>query len=157
MSQRAQRASGFVASLNISDAKGTSKTPVPSAELHANSGMSGDAHAGPGPRQVSLLTLDAVRRMRDAGADVAAGSFGENLTVEDIDPSALALGTRLSVGSSAVLVISQHGKVCHDRCAIYYHVGDCVMPREGTFATVERSGIVFAGDPVAILDGKEAG
>jgi cyclic pyranopterin phosphate synthase len=142
---------GSVVSVNLSSLKGVAKVPAGSAELATGAGLLGDAHAGPGERQVSMLSQDAVRRMREAGADVEAGSFGENLTVDGIEPTALPLGTRIAVGASAVLVVSRHGKVCHDRCAIYEQVGDCVMPREGVFATVESSGPVAPGDSIRIL------
>jgi cyclic pyranopterin phosphate synthase len=144
-------AQATVISANTSTAKGTSKTPAEIVELQVDSGITGDAHAGPGVRQVSLLSLEAIDRMRAAGADVDCGSFAENLTVSGIDPAALPLGTHISVGPSAVLVITQHGKECHDRCAIFEQVGDCVMPREGTFAAVARPGMVRPGDTIRVV------
>ena len=94
--------------------------------------------------------------MRAAGLEVGPGDFAENLTTRGLDLLALPLGTRLRVGREAVLEITQHGKECHTRCAIYYQAGDCVMPREGVFARVVREGEVRPGDPIEVLGtGKE--
>jgi MOSC domain-containing protein YiiM len=140
---------GQVESVNVSEHKGTRKMPVTSARLIFDRGIEGDAHAGDWHRQVSLLSLDAVHRMREAGANVSPGAFGENLTISGIDVLALPLGSELDVGS-ARLRVSQHGKVCHERCAIYHEAGDCVMPREGVFAVVIREGEVEPGDAVRV-------
>jgi molybdopterin adenylyltransferase len=56
------------------------------------------------------------------------------------------VGTRLRAGDAAVLRVTQIGKECHDRCAIYYQAGDCVMPREGIFAEVLAGGQIRVGD-----------
>ncbi len=142
--------SGRVVSINVSERKGERKRPLTSARFVLDRGIDGDAHAGDWHRQVSLLALESVDKMRAAGAEVGPGDFAENLTVSGLDLIALPLGTELEVGS-ARLVISQHGKVCHDRCEIYRQVGDCVMPREGVFAVVTSAGDVAAGDAVNVL------
>jgi len=69
----------------------------------------------------------------------------------------LPLGTRLRVGSSVLLALTQHGKECHNRCAIYYQAGDCVMPKEGVFAEVVQGGEVTVGDSIEVLGEAEAG
>jgi cyclic pyranopterin phosphate synthase len=56
------------------------------------------------------------------------------------------------VGDEAILEITQHGKICHDRCAIYYQVGDCVMPRESVFARVIKGGQVKVGDAIETVE-----
>ena len=58
---------------------------------------------------------------------------------------------KVQVGDSVLLEMTQIGKECHDRCAIYEQAGDCVMPREGVFATVLEGGPVKTGDAVKIL------
>lgn len=141
----------ILVSVNISREKGTRKSPVPQAELKAGHGMAGDAHAGSWHRQVSLLAVESIEKMRAAGVDVGPGDFAENLTVEGIDLPGLPVGTKLRLG--AVLArVTQIGKQCHDRCAIYRQAGDCVMPREGIFAEVLLGGTVNPGDPVVVLD-----
>jgi molybdopterin adenylyltransferase len=140
--------SGKVVAVSISDRKGQKKRPVPSAMLIVEHGLEGDAHAGTsGHRQVSLLAVESADKMRAKGVPVGHGDFAENLTVAGIDLLSLKIGDRLLVGE-ALLEISQIGKECHDRCAIYQQVGDCVMPREGLFGRVVRGGRVRPGDPV---------
>ena len=140
-----------VISLNISESTGERKKPVESCTLLLDRGIEGDAHAGDWHRQVSLLAQESIDKMVTAGLDVGPGDFAENLTMLGIDLLALPIGTRVSVGSSAVLEISQIGKVCHNRCAIYYEAGDCVMPKEGIFAVVREAGDITAGDEVIVL------
>ena len=135
---------GRVVSVNIAAEKGVQKTPQAAITLVVEHGVEGDAHAGPWHRQVSLLANESVEKMRAKGLDVAPGAFGENVTTEGIVVYQLPVGTRMRMGE-ALLEVTQIGKVCHDRCAIYYQAGDCVMPREGIFARVLKGGIVTAG------------
>jgi MOSC domain-containing protein YiiM len=88
--------------------------------------------------------------MRAKGADVAAGSFAENLTTQGIDLPTLPIGTILVTSGGATLEVTQIGKVCHDRCEIYAAVGDCVMPREGIFVRVLEGGTVRPGDTITV-------
>jgi MOSC domain-containing protein YiiM len=141
-----------VVAVSVSGRKGERKSPVPRATLVPDHGVERDAHAGPGPRQVSLLASESIAKMRGKGLTVGPGDFAENVTVEGIDLAALKVGDRLIVGE-ALVEISQIGKECHDRCAIYFQAGDCVMPREGVFARVLLGGKVAAGDRVAKVDG----
>ena len=138
---------GKVIAVCISTNKGERKTPVAAVELREEHGIVGDAHAGPWHRQVSLLARESIDKMRVLGLDVTTGDFAENLTTEGVDLLALPIGTRLSVGA-AELEVTQIGKECHTRCAIYHQAGDCVMPKEGIFARVLRGGIVRPGDEV---------
>ncbi len=141
---------GTIAAISLSGKKGERKKPVVSAQLRENHGIIGDAHAGGGKRQVSLLAEESIRKMRSMGLDVRHGDFAENITTRDMELSALPIGTRLAVGE-AVLRVTEIGKECHNRCAIYILAGDCVMPREGIFAVVLRGGTVRAGDPIEVL------
>ena len=141
---------GKVVAVCISSSKGERKTPVAAVELRAEHGIVGDAHAGPWHRQVSLLARESIDKMRALGLDVTTGDFAENLTTEGVDLLALPIGTQLSVGA-AELEVTQIGKECHTRCAIYHQAGDCVMPKEGIFARVLRGGTVKPGDAVVPL------
>ncbi len=143
-------------SINISREKGVRKTPVTQAELKAGHGIAGDAHAGPWHRQVSLLALESIEKMRTAGAAVGPGDFAENLTVEGVDLAGLPVDARLRLGA-VLLQVTQIGKQCHHRCAIYEQAGDCVMPREGVFAEVLLGGTVSPGDPVIVISREPAG
>ncbi len=134
-----------------SKAKGERKMDVGQGELQKGFGLVGDAHGGDWHRQVSLLAIESIDKMRAAGLDVGPGDFAENLTTRGINLYSLPIGTRLRVGDSTLLEMTQIGKECHDRCAIYHQAGDCVMPREGVFAIVLEGGPVKTGDTVEIL------
>lgn len=139
---------GTVVSVNLSERKTVRKTPGVSGTLVLDRGFAGDAHAGDWHRQVSLLAQESIDSMVAKGLDVGAGDFAENITTAGIDLMALPVGSVLKVGGEAVIEISQIGKVCHTKCAIYYQAGDCVMPREGVFAVVRHAGDVKVGDTV---------
>ena len=141
---------GKIVSVNLATEKGVRKLPQTEVVLVAGHGVRGDAHAGPWHRQVSLLAVESVQKMRDKGLDVNPGDFGENLTTAGIVIYELPIGARLSVGET-LLEVTQIGKVCHDRCAIYYAAGDCVMPREGIFVRVLKGGLLRAGDTITLV------
>jgi len=143
---------GTIKAISVSTEKGTQKTNVPEAELKADFGLVGDAHAGQWHRQVSLLALESIEKMIAKGATVSPGNFAENITTEGIDLSLLSVGSRLRLGGSVELEITQFGKACHDRCEIFRQVGDCIMPREGIFAKVTVAGRISVGDVVEVLD-----
>ena len=134
----------------ISENKGERKKPVAEVELRENHGIVGDGHAGEWHRQVSLLAQESIDKMRAMGLDVNAGDFAENITTVGIDLVSLPIGSRLQVGG-ALLEVTQIGKECHTRCAIYYQAGDCVMPKEGIFAKVMAGGTIKAGDEIESL------
>ena len=139
---------GKIEAVSISKNKGERKTPVAEVLLKENHGIVGDGHAGDWHRQVSLLAMESIAKMQKMGLDVGAGDFAENITTSGIDLLALPIGSRLAIGD-VILEISQIGKECHTRCAIYYQAGDCVMPKEGIFAKVLRGGVVRPQDEIA--------
>lgn len=141
---------GKIRALCRSERRGTAKTPADSVRLIAGYGLEGDAHAGSWHRQVSLLSADKIEAFRARGADVSPGSFGENIVADGFDFARLPVGTLLGSGD-AVLEITQIGKECHQHCAIYQSVGDCIMPREGVFARVLEGGTVHVGDELIRL------
>ena len=140
---------GIVRAVCLSKARGTEKVNVGRGELQADWGLAGDAHAGHWHRQVSLLSADKIAAFNAKGANVQPGAFGENLVVEGLDFRAMPVGTRLRCGQ-ALLEITQIGKECHSHCAIFHRVGDCIMPREGVFAKVLKSGPVAVGDTMTV-------
>ena len=128
------------------------KKPVEEAVIRTNYGIEGDAHSSSEwHRQVSLLAAESIRKMQEMGLDVKAGDFAENITTEGIDLVSLPLGTRLRIGNEIVGEISQIGKECHTRCAIYYQAGDCVMPKEGIFIKIIQGGTIRTGDSVVVM------
>lgn len=139
---------GTVVSVNLSEKKTVRKKRYDSGKLVYDRGFAEDAHAGDWHRQVSLLAMESIDQMRAKGLDVGPGDFAENITTEGIDLLSLPVGSVLRIGGDVILEISQIGKVCHTKCAIYYQAGDCVMPREGLFAVVREPGEVHVGDTV---------
>ncbi|KNZ68995.1 MOSC domain-containing protein [Thermincola ferriacetica] len=142
---------GKIVAVCTSEKKGTRKKNVGAGRLIIGHGLEGDAHAGPWHRQVSLLALESIEKMRQKGLDVNPGDFAENLTTQGIGLTDLPLGTKLKIGEKAIGEVTQIGKVCHDRCAIYYQAGDCVMPREGIFIRVLKEGTVKVGDTIEVI------
>lgn len=134
-----------IISLNISKEKGAAKRPVSKLKFIVEHGIEGDAHAGPGKRQVSLLADEDIDTMRTRLSTLEPGDFAENITTRGIDLASLPVGTRLMIGN-AVLEISQIGKECHSGCAIREKIGDCVMPRRGVFARVVEGGEITDED-----------
>ena len=139
-----------IQAISVSDRKGVRKKNVDSAYLENDFGIKGDAHSGKWHRQVSLLAIESVKSMQEKGLDVKSGDFAENITTEGIDLLALPVGTKLDIGG-VNLIISQLGKICHHRCAIYYQAGDCVMPKEGIFGVVRGEGEIKVGDAIKNL------
>ena len=144
---------GTVRSVNVSERKGTRKKPVENGQIHIDphKGVTGDAHAGDWHRQVSLLAWESIEKARAMGLDVKEGDFAENITTEGMDLLALPLGTQVKIGDEVELELSQIGKVCHKKCAIYYLAGDCIFPREGIFGVVLQGGTVKPGDTLEVL------
>ncbi len=144
---------GVLLAICRSERKGEPKRPVARGVLAENHGLEGDAHAGAWHRQVSLLACADIEEMRARGLpDLQPGAFGENLIVDHLDLARLGPGSRLRIGQNAVLSITQRGKACHNRCEIYYTVGDCIMPRVGLFARVLEGGEIAVGDPVEVVE-----
>jgi MOSC domain-containing protein YiiM len=142
---------GILVAVSVSETKGVRKHNVERARLKPDWGIEGDAHAGEWHRQISLLALESIQKMQALGLDVTSGDFAENLTTQGIDVPRLHIGDRVLVGETE-LEITQIGKECHTRCAIYEQAGDCVMPKEGVFARVLRGGEVRPGDTVSVND-----
>lgn len=142
---------GKISAVSISKEKGIKKENVAEAILKEGYGIIGDAHAGSGIRQVSLLAVESIDKMKTKGLDVGPGDFAENITTAGIPLTNLQLGARFKIGKDAILEITQLGKVCHARCNIYYQAGDCVMPREGIFAKVIKGGVIKPQDNLEVI------
>lgn len=136
---------GKVLAVCTSPEKGTQKQNVGKALFIRDFGLEGDAHAGNWHRQVSLLSYERIEEFRKRGADVSFGAFGENLVVEGFDFGSMPVGTRFRC-KDVELRITQIGKECHHGCEIFQKMGDCIMPREGVFAVVEKGGEIMVGD-----------
>jgi MOSC domain-containing protein YiiM len=148
--------SARIVAVSISPRKGTKKTNTRQGKLVENCGLEYDAHAGNWHRQVSLLAMESIAKIRQKGLDVNPGDFAENITTEGLALWEIPVGTHLQIGDQVLLEVTQIGKECHSRCAIYHQVGDCVMPKEGIFAKVIKGGAVRPQDPIHVLDATAA-
>ena len=140
-----------VLAICISKHKGTLKNEVSEANFIEEFGIEGDAHAGKWHRHVSLLAFEKTDDFRNKGGNVDFGAFGENLVVDGIELHKLPVGQQLQVGE-VLLEVTQIGKECHDKCAIYYQVGECIMPKNGIFTRVLKGGKVKVGDQCTLID-----
>ena len=139
-----------VIAVNISEKRGVVKHPIEKGFFKFNHGLEGDAHAGDWHRQVSLLGVESIDKMKALGAQgLSEGKFAENLTTEGIIVYELPIGTKLKIGE-VILEVTQIGKECHQGCEIRKLVGDCVMPREGIFTRVLTEGWIKAGDSIVV-------
>ena len=135
----------------MSKKKGTRKTPVDEIFISKDHGLEGDAHAGKWHRQVSFLSSESIEAACQQGLDVTFGDFAENIATTGIDWKTMPVGTRIKLGRTVLVEITQIGKECHNKCAIYYKAGDCIMPREGVFARVLKEGKIRCGDEIQIV------
>jgi MOSC domain-containing protein YiiM len=140
-----------IVSIALSKKKGTPKETVETADLLVDHGLRGDAHAGPWHRQVSFLAAESIEKARGRGLDVGFGDFAENIATSGVNWLEVPIGTLVNLGNSAVVEITQIGKECHTRCAIYYRAGDCIMPKEGIFGKVLEGGSIRKGDAIRIV------
>lgn len=140
-----------IVSIAVSKKKSTRKTAVEEALVVENHGIQGDAHAGPWHRQVSFLASESIEKARQRGLDVNFGDFAENIATRGIQWEDLPIGTRIRLGDSVIVEITQIGKTCHNKCAIYYQAGDCIMPREGIFGRVLKGGKIRCGDEALLF------
>ena len=142
---------GKINAICISERRGTQKNLVEAATFITEFGIEGDAHAGDWHRQISFLGQAEIDAFKARGAKVEAGAFGENIIAEGFTFKNLPLGTRLKCGE-VFFEITQVGKECHNHCAIYQQMGDCIMPREGVFARVLHGGKISVGDELELAD-----
>ena len=140
-----------IVSIAVSKKKGTRKVPIEKATVIQDHGLEGDAHAGPWHRQISFLAVESIEKVCKQGLDVTFGDFAENIVTSGVDWKNLPIGTRALLGESVLVEISQIGKECHNRCAIYYQAGDCIMPKEGVFARVLSGGTIRCGDGIELI------
>ena len=140
-----------IESIAISTKKGTRKSSVSEARVKTDHGIVGDAHAGPWHRQISFLAMESIAKAKQQGVDVTFGSYAENIATSGIEWPDVPVGTQLSLGETVVVEVTQIGKECHHKCAIYYQAGDCIMPTQGVFAKVITGGKIRCGDEIRFL------
>ncbi len=145
---------GKIVAICISKKKGDQKRDVKQCRLIENYGLEGDAHAGSWHRQISMLSIEGRLVMENKGVKLDAGDFGENVLTKGVEFANVLVGNKIRLGKDALVRVTQIGKECHDRCNIYYQVGDCIMPREGIFAEVLKGGEIKIDDEIEFLNDK---
>lgn len=154
--EKSENRFGVLKAISISSQKGIQKTNVGIANIVENFGILGDAHAGKWHRQISILAMESIEKMKNTGLEnLKPGDFAENLTTEFLSLPDIKLGSKIRIGNSVLLEVTQIGKECHNRCAIFKAVGDCVMPREGIFAKVLSGGTIKVNDIIEVIGIKE--
>ncbi len=144
---------GVVTAVNVSEKKGTIKTPIKKGVFIENYGLDNDAHASSQwHRQVSLLAQESIDIMTNKGVEgLSEGKFAENITTKGITLYTLPVGTKLKIGNT-VQEVTQIGKTCHSGCEISKQVGSCIMPTQGIFTKVLKGGSVEAGDIIEVIN-----
>lgn len=142
---------GKIIAVCTSEKKGMRKKNVGEGTLKVGFGLEGDAHGADWHRMVSLLAMESIKKMTDKGLDVGPGDFAENLTTEGLELFGLPIGTKLKIGETSIGEVTQIGKECHTKCAIFYQAGDCVMPKEGIFIRLLEGGTVRVGDNIEVM------
>lgn len=137
-----------IVSIAISEKRGTTKKCIDTAELIENFGIKDDAHAGDWHRQLSFLAAESIRKASSEEFKLSYGDFAENIATTGIDWKSQPIGERFRLGGKALVEITQIGKECHKKCAIYARSGDCIMPREGGFARIIKGGTIMVGDKI---------
>lgn len=136
--------------ISIAPQKGQKKRNVRQAHLIAGGGIAGDGHADT-QRPVSLLPYESFGKLEHPDLKIMPGMFAENLTTRGVDFKKIQMGTRILLGDSIELEVIQLGKRCHNGCIIRETVGDCIMPREGVFASIIAGGYLNEGDSIRVL------
>lgn len=141
-----------IVSIAVSKKKGTVKQCVDQAELLENHGIQGDAHAGDWHRQLSFLASESIDAASTPEFVLTFGDFAENIATTGIDWKSQTIGQKVRLGDTALVEITQIGKQCHKKCAIYYRTGDCIMPKQGVFAKILAGGTIRVGDEINLME-----
>ncbi len=144
---------GKVVAVCRSEVTGTSKVAITCGIFEIDHGLVGDAHAGlDRVREVSLLAVESIERFNQQGHSFKPGDFAENITTAGVKLTGLPIGSRIEIGEGVIFEVTQIGKKCHTKCAIYQEAGKCIMPKEGIFARVISGGEVKPGDKIELLN-----
>jgi MOSC domain-containing protein YiiM len=119
---------------------------VPSATLVEGLGIEGDKHASAASKRQVLLAdkeaLDAV--------GVLPGTIKENVTVEGVDVMGLPAGSRVRLGRSAVVEITEICEPCFRMDEIREGLKQELDGRRGMVSRVVQGGTISVGDPITI-------
>lgn len=151
-----------------------SKETVDAIRLLAGRGVEGDVHCGPevqhlsrvrrdptqpNLRQVHLIHEELHGELRDQGFEVAPGEMGENVTTRGLDLLALPAGTRLRLGSEAVVEVTGLRDPCKQLNGLAPGLMKAVLDRDEDGKVIRKTGImsivledgeVRPGDPIEV-------
>lgn len=129
----------------------------PSIRLLAGLGVEGDAHMGisvkhrsrvaadptqPNLRQVHLIHSELHDQLHTRGFKVQAGEMGENITTRGLDLLALPVGSRLRVGSDAILEITGLRNPCVQLEGLEPGLMKAVLGRDADGNLIRMAGIM---------------
>ena len=150
---------GRLLHVNVS-AGGVPKLPITAGRI-TRLGVEGDGqrevtvHGGP-HRAVSILGIEAIRRVAAEGHPIGPGTTGENLTTTGFDVSALPIGTQLEIGDEVLLELSGPANPCrtirHSFTDLRFgRLAIAANPRDSRmYARVLREGTVRPGDRIRL-------
>jgi MOSC domain-containing protein YiiM len=119
---------------------------VPTANLISGVGIEGDKHAvATSHRQVLLADQEALDEVA-----VVAGAIKENLTVEGLHVMGLPVGTRVRLGESAVVEITEVCEPCFRMDEIRMGLKTELVGRRGMVARVVNGGSIAVGDRITL-------
>ena len=144
-----------------------SKTSALSIRLLSGLGVEGDSHCGatvrhrydrrrdptrPNLRQVHLIPAELFDELRPQGFALSPGDLGENITTSAIDLAALPVGTRLRLGTGAVIELTGLREPCVLMDRFQNGLKDATRERSADGGFIYKAGvmaIVVAGGEVA--------
>jgi MOSC domain-containing protein YiiM len=161
---------GKVIAVSISETHSFSKPNQKSIVLLAGLGVEGDTHAGekvqhrsrvakdpnqPNLRQVHLIHAELHDELRAAGFDVSAGQMGENVTTRGLDLLGLPTGTKLHLGSDAVVEVTGLRNPCYQLDDFQQGLMKAVLDRDAEGNLIRKAGVmglVLNGGEVRVND-----
>jgi MOSC domain-containing protein YiiM len=146
-----EKLKGKILAICCGKVKKEKKTPMKEGLIIKDWGLEGDAHAGKYHKQISLLGLGSMNKMRDQGVKINFGELYENLDVEGFVLHKLPLGTKLKIGEDILLEMTQIGKKDSYFLEIDGKTVSSIMTKEGVFARVLKGGRVNAGNEIEVV------
>jgi MOSC domain-containing protein YiiM len=142
-------------SINANASREFRKLPQAEGHLIADFGLEGDRHAGRPLRQLSILNVETVTELREAGMPVEPGVLGENVTVEGVPVMQLNDGTRMRIGEAEVEITGDR-PACKELLGVHKDALRAMLGRTGKMARVIRGGTVRPGDPIELIGRSDA-
>src|SRR4051794_7712783 len=81
------------------------RVPVERVRLVVGHGIQGDTKGSRGKRQLNVMQAEMVEQLQAEGFHAGPGGLGEQIVVAGLDADALAPGSRLQLGDSAIIEV----------------------------------------------------